>query len=65
MKKSFAILLLAVMSSGCSTPPAVQADNHSLIGYDEIAAEIKISYETTSGPYGWSRPVAANESSAK
>ena len=60
MKKSFPILLLAVMNSGCSTPSAVQADNHSLIGYDEIAAEIKVSYQTASGSGEWSRPVAAN-----
>ena len=65
MKKSFPILLLAVMNSGCSTPSAVQADNHSLIGYDEIAAEIRVRYETISGSYGWSRPVAANESSSE
>ncbi len=65
MKKSFPVLLLAVMSYGCSTPSAVQADNHSLISYDEIAAEIKVSFESPSGSYGWSRPVAANESGSE
>jgi hypothetical protein len=65
MKKSFPVLLLAVMSYGCSTPSAVQADNHSLISYDEIAAEIEVSYETPNGSYGWSRPVAANESGSE
>jgi hypothetical protein len=65
MKKSFPVLLLAVISYGCSTPSAVQTDKHSLISYDEIAAEITVSYETPSGSDGWSRPVAANESGSE
>ncbi len=36
-----------------------------ILPYDEIAAEIKVSFESPSGSYGWSRPVAANESGSE
>ena len=58
MKKSILILLLAAMHCGCAAP---RADNdHALISYDEIAAEIKVSYRATSEPGETTRPVAAN-----
>ena len=63
MKKFFLVLSLALTNYGCSTPIVTQLDDHALIGYDEIAAEIEVSYQTTTGSYGWSRPVAANQPS--
>ena len=60
MKKSFLVLMLAAVNYGCSTPAVTQVDNHALIGYDEIAAEIKVSFQTASGSDEWSRPVTAN-----
>ncbi len=60
MKKSFFILLLAAMNYGCSTPAVTQIDNHALISYDEISAEIEVNYQAASGSDDWSRPVAAN-----
>ena len=60
MKKSFFVLLLAVMTYGCSTPAATQVDNQALISYEEIAAEIKVSYQSSIGSDEWSRPVAIN-----
>jgi uncharacterized protein YcfL len=61
MKKTFFVLLLGVMNCGCSTPAATQVDNQALISYDEIAAEIDVSYESSSGSDEWSRPVAVNQ----
>jgi uncharacterized protein YcfL len=61
MKKSFFVLLLAVMNYGCSTPATTQVDNQALISYDEIAAEIEVSYQSSNGSDEWSRPVAVNQ----
>lgn len=61
MKKSFFVLVLAVMNYGCSTPATTKVDNQALISYDEIAAEIEISYQSSSGSDEWSRPVAINQ----
>ena len=61
MKKSFFVLLLAIMNYGCSTPAATQVNNQALISYDEIAAEIRVSYQSSSGSDEWSRPVAINQ----
>ena len=61
MKKSILVLLLAAMHCGCATPNAPLADNdRTLISYEEIAAEIKVSYRATSGPGETNQPVAAN-----
>ncbi len=60
MKKHFLILLLVAMNYGCSTPAATQVDNNTLISYNEIAAEIKVSYQTANGSNEWTQPVAAN-----
>jgi hypothetical protein len=61
MKKSILVLLLAAIHCGCATPNAPLADNgRALISYDEIAAEIKVSYQATSGPREATQPVAAN-----
>ncbi len=60
MKKPFIVLILAAMHCGCATPTTPQVDNRSLISYSEIAAEIKISHQSTSRPDEWPQPVAAN-----
>ncbi len=65
MKKSFFVLLLAIMKFGCSTPAATQVDNQALISYEEIAVEIKVSYQSSSGPDEWSQPVAVNQPSSE
>jgi hypothetical protein len=58
MKKSILVLLLAAMHCGCAAPWA--ANGRALISYDEIAAEIKVSYRATSGSGKTTQPVAAN-----
>ncbi len=60
MKKIYLVLLLALMHAGCATPTATPLESRTLIGYDEIAAEIKVEYQASSGPDEMTRPVAAN-----
>jgi len=60
MKNIYLVLLLALMHAGCATPTVTPVERHTLISYDEIAAEIKIEYQASSGADEITRPVAAN-----
>lgn len=61
MKKSLFILTLALLQCACASQVATRHAANSMLGFDEIGAEISVSFEKTDATDDLSQAVALND----